>query len=83
MKADKLIEDGRLVNVYTGEIMEADVAILGDTVLHVGACGSLIGTGTAVYDAGGDYLLPGFFDAHAHMDLFVRRVEVVFPPQGP
>ncbi len=70
MKADRIIENGRLVNVYTGEIMDADVAVLGETILHVGDCSSLAGPGTAVFDAGGEFLVPGFFDAHAHMDLF-------------
>ncbi|MCF8063321.1 MAG: amidohydrolase family protein [Deltaproteobacteria bacterium] len=70
MHADRVIENGRLVNVYTGEVMDSGVAVLGDTILHVGDCGRLVGPETAFFDAGGDYLVPGFFDAHAHMDLF-------------
>ena len=70
MHADRIIENGRLVNVYTGEVSVSEVALLGDTVLHVGDCARLAGPNTERYDAGGDYLVPGFFDAHAHMDLF-------------
>jgi adenine deaminase len=70
MHADKVIENGKLVNVYTGEVTASEVALLGDTIVHVGDCSPLIGPDTERYDAGGDYLLPGFFDAHAHMDLF-------------
>jgi adenine deaminase len=70
MHADRVIENGRLVNVYTGEIGVSEVAVLGDTILHVGDCAHLVGPDTERFDAGGDYLVPGFFDAHAHMDLF-------------
>lgn len=70
MIADKVIENGKLVNVYTGEIMDSDVAVLGDTILHAGSCGHLKGPETKVFNAGGEFLVPGFFDAHAHLDLF-------------
>jgi len=70
MKADRIIQNGKWVNVYTGEIRDADVAIRGDRILHIGDAGGVAGPGTQRIDAKGDYLLPGFFDAHAHMDLF-------------
>ncbi len=70
MKADKVIENGRVVNVYTGEILDSEVAVSGDKIMFVGSCNHLLAPETAVFDAKGDFLVPGFFDAHAHMDLF-------------
>lgn len=70
MKADKIIKNGNLVNVYTGEILRSDVALLGERIVYVGGCSESPGPEIEVFDARGDYLVPGFFDAHAHMDLF-------------
>lgn len=70
MKANKIIHNGRLVNVYTGEIIDSDVAVYGEKILYVGSCDHLICPETDVFDAKGEFLVPGFFDAHAHLDLF-------------
>lgn len=70
MKADTIIRNGKIVNVYTGEILEGDVAVRGEWIDYVGDAAHLEGPDTLVEDARGDYVLPGFFDAHAHMDLF-------------
>jgi len=70
MQADICLVNGRVVNVYSGEILEHNVAIAGDQIIYVGPSENRIGPKTHVIDAGGDYLLPGFFDAHAHADLY-------------
>ncbi len=70
MIADVCLEGGRVVNVYSGEIFNQDVAVVGERIVRVGACDDLIGPDTEIVDARGDYVLPGFFDAHAHADLF-------------
>jgi adenine deaminase len=70
MLADTIIRNGRVVNVYTGEIVTADVAIRDGRILHVGDFVTEGVPAAAIHDAGGDFLLPGFFDAHAHLDLF-------------
>ncbi len=70
MIADLCLAHGRVVNVYSGEIIEQDVAVAGDRIVCVGDVSDLVGPGTKNIDVAGDYVLPGFFDAHAHADLF-------------
>ena len=70
LKADSIIRNGKVLNVYTGEILEADVAIKGEKILFIGDAAAIDGASARIYDAKGEYLIPGFFDGHAHMDLF-------------
>ncbi len=65
--ADIYIENGRLINVYTGEIMEGQgIALLGPKIAYVGPAREMVGEATQVIDAGGAYLAPGYIDAHCH-----------------
>ena len=66
-KADLIIENGKLVNVYTGEIYTEDIAIKGKWVAYVGNVGHTKGPKTRTIDASNRYLLPGFIDAHIHI----------------
>ncbi len=67
--ADVLIRGGKLVNVQTAEIYEADVALSGDRIAAVGALPEgVCGPDTKVIDAAGKYLAPGFIDAHIHIE---------------
>jgi len=62
--ADLLLRNGRVVNVFTGELEEADVAVSGDRIAG-------LGTGyeaASVVDLEGKFLLPGFLDAHVHVE---------------
>ncbi len=62
--ADLVLRNGRVINVYTGEIVEADVAIAGETIVGVGP-------GYAAreeMDLGGRYVCPGLIDAHVHIE---------------
>ncbi|RLC63266.1 MAG: adenine deaminase, partial [Chloroflexi bacterium] len=70
--ADLLLRNGRVVNVFTGEIVGADVAIAGDVIVGVGPgyeAGEEI-------DLGGRYVCPGLIDAHVHIES-----SMVTPPQ--
>ncbi len=67
--ADYYIANGRIVNVYSGEVIEGNVAISGERIAYVGPSDTMVDSGTMVVDVGGDYLIPGFFDPHAHADL--------------
>jgi len=60
---DLLLADARLVNVLSGEIHQADVAIFGGRVVGFGAYQA-----RQVVDLGGRYLCPGFIDAHVHLE---------------
>ena len=67
--ADLAIVNARLVNVYTGEILDGQsVCTCADQIACVGPdAGYAIGEGTTVIDAGGATLIPGFIDGHAHV----------------
>jgi adenine deaminase len=62
--------NGRVVNVYSGEVLNFNVAVSEGIITYVGPSKGVIGPRTRVIDVQGDYILPGFFDAHAHADLF-------------
>ncbi len=64
--ADLLIRGGNLVNVSTGEIYPAEVAIKGERIAAVGDVGYAKGEGTEILDAGGRFLTPGLIDGHLH-----------------
>lgn len=67
-KADLIIEDCKLVNVATGEIYEASIAIKGEVVVGVGDVKELEGNNTEVIEAHGLYAAPGFIDGHVHVE---------------
>ncbi|MBI6545210.1 MAG: adenine deaminase, partial [Cyanobacteria bacterium NC_groundwater_1444_Ag_S-0.65um_54_12] len=62
--ASLLISGGRLVNVFTGEIYPADVAIYRDRIVGIGEGYSA----HEIIDAKGALLLPGFIDGHVHIE---------------
>lgn len=64
--ADLVVTNGKIVNVYTGEIYEGGVAVSGDKIAAVGDVAYAIGEGTKVIDAKGRYITPGFIDGHVH-----------------
>ena len=51
--ADLVIQNGKIVNVYSGEIYEGGVAVSGDRIAAVGDVAYTIGENTQVIDAGG------------------------------
>ena len=65
-KADLVIKNGKIVNVYSGEIYEGGVAVCGDTIAAVGDVEYTVGENTKVIDAEGKYIVPGFIDGHIH-----------------
>jgi adenine deaminase len=64
--ADVIVEGGRLVNVSTAEIYEADVAIKGNRIAAVGDVSYTKGANTRVIDASGRFLTPGLVESHLH-----------------
>jgi adenine deaminase len=61
--ADLRIADCRLVNVLSGEVHAADVAVADGVVIGFGDYPA-----REVVDAGGRYLCPGFLDGHIHIE---------------
>lgn len=66
--ADLLLKNARLVNVLSGEIHAADVAVAGGRVLGWGAYEA-----REVVDVGGRFVCPGFIDAHVHLESAMVR----------
>jgi adenine deaminase len=64
--ADLFIEGGTLLNVYTGELHPANVAIKGERIAYVGAGRRSVGPRTRVVSAHGRILCPGYVEPHAH-----------------
>lgn len=67
--ADTVIQNARLVNVCTHEILDhTDVAIACGRIALVGDAAHCIGQGTKVIDAKGQLIAPGFLDGHIHIE---------------
>ncbi|HZF05511.1 MAG TPA: amidohydrolase family protein, partial [Patescibacteria group bacterium] len=64
--ADLYVRGGTLLNVYTGELYPANVAVHGERIAYVGARDDMVGARTTVLDAGGRVLVPGYVDPHVH-----------------
>lgn len=63
-KADLVLKNARVVNVFTDEINLLDVAVQNGFVAAVGNSYE----GKDEIDLKGNYLLPGFIDAHLHLE---------------
>lgn len=64
--ADLVVKNGKIVNVYSGEIYDGGVAVAGDKIAAVGDVDYTIGEETKIVDAKGMYITPGFIDGHIH-----------------
>ncbi|MBC2103228.1 adenine deaminase [Listeria marthii] len=63
-KADLVITNGRIINVFSGEIMESDIAIKNGYIAGIGD----FPDAEKVIDAAGAFIAPGFIDAHVHVE---------------
>ncbi len=61
--ADLVLRGGRVANVFTGELLREDVAIVGDRIAGLGRY-----TGRVVRDVTGGVIAPGLVDAHLHLE---------------
>jgi adenine deaminase len=62
-KVDLLIKNGRVVNVFSGEIEKQDVAIFDGVVVGFGNYEA-----RKTIDVRGDFLCPGLIDSHVHIE---------------
>jgi adenine deaminase len=62
-KADLVLQGGRLVNAFSGEIYRTDVAIVRGKIAGLGSY-----DGRKVIDVSSRYVLPGFIDSHVHIE---------------
>lgn len=61
--ADLILKNAQVVNVFTCEVLPGDVAIAGGYVAGVGSY-----SGPNQVDCTGQYVCPGFIDAHLHVE---------------
>jgi adenine deaminase len=61
--ADLLIKNGRVVDVFSGEIERKDVAIFGGVIVGFGDYRA-----RETIDVKGDFLCPGLIDGHVHIE---------------
>ncbi len=62
--ADLLLKGGQVVNVFSGEVHNADIAIADGKIVGVG--GGF--TAKETLDVSGKVIAPGFIDAHVHIE---------------
>lgn len=67
--ADFAVINARLVNVVTREIENVDVLIAEGIIAKVCRQGEGTSLATNSLDANGSYLMPGFIDAHTHIEM--------------
>lgn len=68
--ADLVVKDGRVLLPEIGEFQSRDVVIVNNRVAALPADGqSAIGPETNVIHADGHAVVPGFVDAHSHLDI--------------
>ena len=68
-KADLVITNAQVVNVYTGEILkDQTISVMDKWIAYVGQdAQNSIGTQTEVIDAGGQTVIPGLIEGHTHI----------------
>lgn len=63
MPADIVVKNGKIVDVFNQEIIEADLAIADGVFAGIGSY-----DGENVIDAKGKFIVPGFIDGHVHIE---------------
>ncbi|WP_416148853.1 adenine deaminase [Salipaludibacillus sp. HK11] len=63
LPADVVIKNGKIVNVFTMEIENGDVAIYDGMIVGIGEY-----SGTTEVDATGKFIVPGLIDGHVHIE---------------
>lgn len=63
LPADLVVKNGRIVNVFTGGIMEGDLAVADGVIAGIGSY-----EGRETVDAAGRWIIPGLIDGHVHIE---------------
>ncbi len=80
---DLIIRDVRLADVYRGRVIEADIGVYDGVVTSIRR--GLRAEARRVHDAHGLFALPGFIDAHVHIEstlLTPERLAQIIVPKG-
>ncbi|MCY8564781.1 adenine deaminase [Bacillus sonorensis] len=70
-KADTVIKNGKIMDVFNQEWIEADIAIVNGAIVGLGDY-----EGEEIIDAKGQMIVPGFIDGHVHIES-----SMVTPPE--
>lgn len=62
-RPDLVLQNGKVINVFTGEIVAADVAITQGIITGIGSY-----SGKTNINLDGKYVAPGFINAHCHVE---------------
>ncbi|RLB33868.1 MAG: adenine deaminase [Deltaproteobacteria bacterium] len=62
--SDLVLKGGKVINVFSGETIECDVAVQGSFIVGLGADYK----GKEVVDVSGKWVVPGLIDAHMHLE---------------
>ncbi|WP_077212344.1 adenine deaminase [Bacillus dakarensis] len=62
-KAELVIKNGKIIDVFNQELIDADVAIQEGVIVGIGEY-----EGEQVIDANGKYISPSFIDSHVHIE---------------
>jgi adenine deaminase len=73
--ADTYLEGATLLNVYSGELYPANVAVAAGRIAYVGPHRGMVGPGTQVLAYPGKILAPGYIDPHTHITGMATPVE--------
>ena len=79
--AELVLKGGRVFSVFTREWLEVDVAVVDGHVVGLGSY-----DGEEVVDARGAHVVPGFIDAHVHLEsskLMPDQLARAVVPRGP
>jgi adenine deaminase len=67
--ADLLLKNARIVNVFSGDIQTADIAIADSLIAGIGTYAA-----ETPIDLEGQYVAPGFIDAHMHLESAMTSI---------
>ncbi|MDD5486162.1 MAG: adenine deaminase [Dehalococcoidales bacterium] len=79
--ADLLITNAKIVNVFNGEIEEGNIAVAGEYIAGIGDYTQ----GADIADVQGKYVIPGYINAHVHIEssmLDVIEYSLTVVPRG-
>ncbi|WP_289756662.1 amidohydrolase family protein [Faecalibaculum rodentium] len=71
---DLVLKNARIVNVFTDQILEGDIGICGGRIAGIGSM-----EGKEETDLQGRFVLPGFIDAHLHIESSMVTPQALSP----
>ncbi len=81
-KADLVFKNAGIVNVFTEELEQGDVAVCDGIIVGIGSY-----EGADEVDCTGKFLVPGLIDGHIHLESSMMQpaefVRTVLPPTEP